>query len=136
MTSTGTSEDPDGRENPDDLMTAGRFGSLTLLSAKALRIYADRGLLMPYRVDPASGYRYYTPDQARTGWLIRLLRSAGLSLEEIGQIIGADPDTGLRHLERSAAALQRRTEAMHAVLQPGAAPPAPGGHHVAREHSS
>jgi DNA-binding transcriptional MerR regulator len=116
MTSTDHPEDPDGQENPDDLMTAGRFGSLTLLSAKALRIYADRGLRVPYRVDPDNGYRYYAPDQMRTGWLIRLLRSAGLSLEEIGQIIGADPDTGLRHLEQSAEALQRRTETMHAVL--------------------
>ena len=97
-------------------MTAGRFGSLTLLSAKALRIYADRGLLTPYRVDPANGYRYYAGSQVRTGWLIGLLRSAGLSLEEIGDIIGADTSTGLHRLDRSAAALQRRTQAAQAML--------------------
>ena len=65
------------------LMTAGRFAEATLLSAKALRIYADRGLLPPRFVDPANGYRYYADDQVRTGWLIVLLRSAQLSLEEI-----------------------------------------------------
>jgi DNA-binding transcriptional MerR regulator len=97
MTSTHHPEDPDGRENPDDLMTAGRFGSLTLLSPKALRIYADRELLVPYLVDPANGYRYYTPDQVRAGWLIRLLRSAGLSLEEIGQIIRVGPPREIWH---------------------------------------
>ncbi len=102
--------------SPDDLMTAGRFGSLTLLSAKALRIYADRGLLPPSRVDPHSGYRYYAPDQVRTGWLIGLLRSAGLSLEEIGLVVGPDTDVGLRHLQRLAAAMQRRTRAAQAVL--------------------
>jgi len=99
-----------------ELVTAGRFGSLTLLSAKALRLYADRGLLPPARVDPSNRYRYYAPDQVRTGWLIGLLRSAGLSLEEIGQIVGADTDSALRHLERSAATLQRRTEAAQALL--------------------
>jgi len=41
MTWTGDHMD-DGSDRPDVLMTAGRFGSLTLLSAKALRIYADR----------------------------------------------------------------------------------------------
>lgn len=116
MTSAGAPKLVDAPQSPDDLMTAGRFGSLTLLSAKALRIYADSGLLSPSRVDPDNGYRYYAPGQVRTGWLIGLLRSAGLSLEEIGPIVGADTDTALRHLERSAAALQRRTAAAHALL--------------------
>lgn len=105
-----------GPDHLDDLMTAGRFGSLTLLSAKALRIYAERGLLPPSRVDPRNGYRYYAPEQVRTGWLIGLLRSAGLSLEEIGQVVGTDTDTGLRHLERMATAMERRTNAAQAVL--------------------
>ena len=70
-------------------MTAGRFGQETLLSAKALRIYADRGLLPPRWVDPANGYRHYADDQVRTGWLIALLRSADLSLDEIADIVGA-----------------------------------------------
>ena len=106
----------DGSDHLTDLMTAGRFGSLTLLSAKALRIYADRGLLPPALVDPRNGYRYYAADQVRTGWLIGLLRSAGLSLEEIGQVVGNDSDTGLRHLERLATSLERRTKAAQAVL--------------------
>ena len=98
------------------LMTAGRFGSSTLLSAKALRIYAERDLLPPRWVDPVNGYRYYAPDQVPTGWLIGLLRSAELSLEEIAGIVHADREAGLRRLERSAAALERRTEARQAVL--------------------
>ena len=54
------------------LMTAGRFASSTLLSAKALRIYAERGLLPPRWVDPVNGYRHYAADQVPTGWLIGL----------------------------------------------------------------
>lgn len=111
-----TSTDDQAGLSDGELMTAGRFGALTMLSAKALRIYADRQLLPPRRVDPVSGYRYYAPDQVRTGWLIGLLRSAGLSLEDIGQVTGTDVGSGLQHLERCAAALERRTEAVHAVL--------------------
>ena len=128
MTSADDRESPGGPDHPDDLMTAGRFASRTLLSAKALRIYADRGLLPPSRVDHRNGYRYYAPDQVRTGWMIGLLRSAGLSLDEIGQIVGADAASGLRHLERTAAALARRTEAAQAVLDRARL-------HLKREHS-
>lgn len=116
MTSADDWEALDDPDRLDGLMTAGRFGSRTLLSPKALRIYADRGLLPPARVDPRNGYRYYGPDQVRTGWMIGLLRSAGLSLDEIGQIVGSDTDSGLRHLDRLATAFERRSTAARAVL--------------------
>lgn len=101
----------------DGLLTAGRFAQSTLLSAKALRIYADRGLLAPHVVDPANGHRRYHPDQVRTGWTIALLRTAGLSLDEIGGIVHADAEDALARLERSAATLERRTAANLAVLR-------------------
>ncbi len=99
----------------DELMTAGRFARATLLSAKVLRLYADRGLLPPRLVDPMNGYRYYGDDQVRTGWLIALLRSAELSLDEIAGIIGASAD-GLASLERAADGARRRAESNQAVL--------------------
>ena len=98
------------------LMTAGQFGRQTLLSAKALRIYAERGLLPPHFVDPINGYRYYAAEQVPTGWLISLLRSADLSLEQIRQIIGSDPESALQHIEQAAVAIQRRSQAVQAVL--------------------
>ncbi|HET9779535.1 MAG TPA: MerR family transcriptional regulator [Propionibacteriaceae bacterium] len=66
-----------------------------------MRIYAERGLLPPHSVDPINGYRYYAPEQVPTGWLISLLRSADLSLDQIGRIIGTDPESGLRQLEQA-----------------------------------
>ena len=99
----------------DELMTAGRFARATMLSAKALRLYADRGLLPPRLVDRTNGYRYYGDDQVRTGWLIALLRSAKLSLDEIAGIIGASAD-GLAALERAADGARRRAESNQAVL--------------------
>jgi len=105
-----------GTGEAGELMTAGRFGQATLLSAKALRLYADRGLLLPRFVDPANGYRYYAADQVRTGWLIALLRSAELSLDEIGQIVDAPPGDAPAELERAARASRQRAEMNQAVL--------------------
>ena len=98
------------------LLTAGRFARATMLSAKALRLYADRGLLPPRLVDPTNGYRYYGDDQVRTGWLIALLRSAELSLDEIAGIVGASAADGLALLERAADGARRRAESNQAVL--------------------
>lgn len=98
------------------LMTAGRFALATMLSAKALRLYADRGLLPPRLVDPTNGYRYYGDDQVRTGWLIALLRSAELSLDEIADIVGASAADGLASLDRAADGARRRAESNQAVL--------------------
>jgi DNA-binding transcriptional MerR regulator len=98
------------------LMTAGQFGGQTLLSAKALRVYAERGLLPPHSIDPINGYRYYAPEQVRIGWLISLLRSADLSLDQIHRIIGTDPESALHEIEQAAVAIERRGEAVQAVL--------------------
>ena len=106
-----------GTGDAGELMTAGRFGQATLLSAKALRLYADRGLLLPRFVDPTNGYRYYAADQVRTGWLIALLRSAELSLDEIGQIVDAPPGDAPAELERAARASRQRAEMNQAVLR-------------------
>jgi DNA-binding transcriptional MerR regulator len=99
-----------------ELMTAGRFALATMLSAKALRLYADRNLLPPRVVNPANGYRYYGTDQVRTGWLIALLRSAELSLDEIAGIVGASAADGPALLERAADAAQRRAQGNQTVL--------------------
>jgi DNA-binding transcriptional MerR regulator len=98
------------------LMTAGQFGGQTLLSAKALRVYAERGLLPPHSIDPINGYRYYAPEQVRTGWLISLLRSADLSLDQIRRIVGTDPESALEQIEQAAVAIELRSEAVQAVL--------------------
>src|SRR5262245_46500486 len=36
-------------------LLAGEFGAAARLSAKALRLYAEQGLLLPARVDPVTG---------------------------------------------------------------------------------
>jgi DNA-binding transcriptional MerR regulator len=74
-------------------LLAGRFGALTQLSPKALRLYADQGLLVPDRIDPATGYRYYAISQAATARLIVRLRRLGLPMARIARLLALDEMT-------------------------------------------
>ncbi|HEY6474091.1 MAG TPA: MerR family transcriptional regulator [Acidimicrobiales bacterium] len=67
----------------DDLMTIGEFSERSGLSAKRLRTYAAEGLLTPAAVDPASGYRYYSPGQLADAQVIDALRRANVPLADI-----------------------------------------------------
>jgi DNA-binding transcriptional MerR regulator len=68
-------------------LTTGEFARQTRLTAKALRIYDEIGLLRPAEVDPASGRRRYEAAQVGTARLIGMLRGADLSLAEIGLLL-------------------------------------------------
>jgi DNA-binding transcriptional MerR regulator len=78
-------------------LLAGEFGAAARLSPKALRLYAEQGLLIPASVDPATGYRYYAPDQLPRARLIARLRQLGLPLARIGYVADLTPDA--RELE-------------------------------------
>ncbi|WP_144879359.1 MerR family transcriptional regulator [Micrococcus luteus] len=91
------------------LMSIGEFALATGLSVKALRFYAERGLLAPADVDPHSGYRSYAPGQVRTATRLRVLRAAGLSLEEVKAALAA-PDRLSVLLEEHGQALRRRRD--------------------------
>ena len=45
----------------EQLLRVGDFLRRTRLSPKALRLYGDRGLLAPARVERHTGYRWYAP---------------------------------------------------------------------------
>jgi len=46
-----------------EYLLAGQFGAAARLSPKALRLYAEQGLLVPATLDSGTGYRYYARDQ-------------------------------------------------------------------------
>ena len=56
----------------------GEFARGGGLTAKALRLYDELGLLTPAEVDPSNGYRYYAPEQVEQARLVARLRSAGV----------------------------------------------------------
>lgn len=82
-----------------DLLSIGPFSEAALLSPKALRLYEKRGLLVPVAVDPGNGYRFYRVEQARTGRLISLLRTAGMSLDAIQEVLASSDGDALAALD-------------------------------------
>ena len=74
-----------------DLMTIGTFAERTRLSPKALRLYDRLGLLPPTRIDPVSGYRFYSEDQVASARLVALLRRLGMPLQVIAGLAAQPP---------------------------------------------
>ena len=56
---------------------------MTQLSVKTLRHYHEVGLLEPDRVDPATGYRHYAPEQVPTAQVVRRLRELGMPIADV-----------------------------------------------------
>ncbi|WP_134765823.1 MerR family transcriptional regulator [Nocardioides sp. 1609] len=67
----------------DRLLSIGDVARASGLSAKALRLYDDSGLLVPVDVDPVTGYRRYAVDQLDRARLVARLRLAGVPLARI-----------------------------------------------------
>jgi DNA-binding transcriptional MerR regulator len=74
-----------------DQMGIGKFARRSRLSAKALRLYDELGLLPPARVDEDSGYRFYEPGQLKQARLISTLRQLQVPLAEIKAILPLEP---------------------------------------------
>lgn len=60
------------------------------VSAKALRLYEERGLLSPVRT--AAGWRTYGPEQLRIAGEIAALRGLGFSLGQVARVLQGKPD--------------------------------------------
>ena len=88
----------------EDLLSIGEFATASRLSRKALRLYGENDLLPPAWVDPASGYRYYRPEQLHAATLISLLRRAGVPLVEIRSFLRRPSVGRLDEFERAATA--------------------------------
>jgi DNA-binding transcriptional MerR regulator len=65
----------------------GEFSRIARVSGRLLRYYDSIGLLSPGRVDPGTGYRYYTADQLAVLNRILALKDLGLSLDEVAQLL-------------------------------------------------
>jgi DNA-binding transcriptional MerR regulator len=72
-------------------ISIGEFARRSRLSLKALRLYDERGVLVPSRVDQASGYRYYDPAKLDEARLVVMLRQLQLPLAAIRELLACDP---------------------------------------------
>jgi DNA-binding transcriptional MerR regulator len=93
------------------LARIGEFARMSRLSPKALRLYDELGLLVPVRVDPDTGYRWYAASQLDRARLVAALRRLGVPLAGIKQILTAEPAAATREIRAHMA----RAEAEHAA---------------------
>ena len=65
----------------------GEFSKITGLSVKALRLYHDRGLLVPDAIDEQSSYRYYRTENLTRARAVARLKAMMVPLETISEIL-------------------------------------------------
>ncbi|WP_129597160.1 MerR family transcriptional regulator [Anaerophilus nitritogenes] len=66
-----------------DKLSIGEFARLRNITTETLRHYDRIGLLKPMKVDPKTGYRYYSILQYEQLGTIKELRQLGMSIDEI-----------------------------------------------------
>jgi DNA-binding transcriptional MerR regulator len=75
---------------PDEqLLSSGEFARRSRLSAKALRLYEQQGLLVPDEVDVSSHYRRYRAARLDDARLIVWLRRLDMPLAEVARVLAA-----------------------------------------------
>jgi DNA-binding transcriptional MerR regulator len=92
-------------------ISIGEFARRSRLSVKALRLYDELGVLVPARVDRASGYRYYVEAQLDQARLVAMLRRLDVPLTAIRDLLACDPVDAAERVE----AHWREAEAAHAA---------------------
>ena len=92
----------------EELISIGQMSQRSGLTVKALRYYDRVGLLVPARVDDATGFRFYDPDQIPTARVVRRLRSIDLPLEDIRRCL--EPDDRAATLDEVLRAHRSRLE--------------------------
>ncbi len=72
-------------------VSIGEFARRSRLSIKALRLYDELLVLVPARVDQASGYRYYDETQLEQARLVAMLRQLDVPLAAIRDLLAIEP---------------------------------------------
>ncbi|MFL4475742.1 MerR family transcriptional regulator [Paeniglutamicibacter sp. MACA_103] len=79
-------------------MSIGDFSRATKLSAKTLRFYHQVGLLLPARIDPSNGYRFYEAGQVSDAQVIRNFRALDMPVDLVRAILSAPDSPDRDHL--------------------------------------
>lgn len=105
------------------MRSIGETARVSGLSVSALRFYDRAGVLVPARVDPTNGYRWYSEPQVDQARLVAGLRRVGMSVAGIAAVLAADPaaahrllDRHLRRLEDGLSDARRELSHVHALL--------------------
>ena len=74
------------------MLRIGDLSKATQLTIKTLRLYHEKGLLVPAVVDEKTGYRYYNKASVERARVIKQLRKLEFSLSEIAVILAESQD--------------------------------------------
>lgn len=99
------------------MISIGKMSLACHVSIKTLRYYDRIGLLKPAAIDESSGYRYYTPEQIQTMVLINRYKRFGFSLQEIEELLHADPKRKNRLLEEQKFVLHRKISELEMAIR-------------------
>ncbi|MDO9403178.1 MAG: MerR family transcriptional regulator [Polaromonas sp.] len=89
---------------PPLYLSASEAASQLGVSAKALRLYEQRGLVNPFRTE--AGWRAYGPDDMKRAAEVAGLRALGFSLAQVARVVGGDAHGLEQALAMHEAALQ------------------------------
>jgi DNA-binding transcriptional MerR regulator len=76
------------------MLSIGEFSRVTQLSIKALRLYHEKGILVPSSINLRSKYRYYGSQAVDRARMLLQLQELGFSLQEIKDIFNGCRDDG------------------------------------------
>ena len=69
------------------MLKISEFGRLANVAVKTLRYYDELGLITPARVDPVTGYRYYSAEQLPRLHRLLALKELGFTLDQAGRVL-------------------------------------------------
>jgi DNA-binding transcriptional MerR regulator len=98
------------------MVSIGEFSRLSRLSPTALRLYDEMGLLVPARVDPATGYRWYAATQLDQARLVSQLRRIGVPLAQIRDILTREPASAAEEIRAYWARAAAEQDAQRALV--------------------
>ncbi|MFG1678048.1 MerR family transcriptional regulator [Micromonospora sp. NPDC049282] len=110
-----------------ELRSIGELARASGLTVSALRFYDRSGVLAPARVDPVTGYRWYTGDQVDPARLVAGLRRVGMPLAGIAEALRLRHrpaevhrllDAHLRRLEDGLADARRELSRIRCLIDP------------------
>ncbi|WP_431911489.1 MerR family transcriptional regulator [Micromonospora carbonacea] len=107
------------------MRSIGELARASGLTVSALRFYDRSGVLVPARVDPVTGYRWYADEQVVPARLVAGLRRVGMPLAEIAAavrhraepaVVGRLLDAHLRRLEDGLTDARRELSRVRALI--------------------
>ncbi len=91
----------------EELLSIGQFSALCRLSPKALRLYDELRLVVPVRIDSATGYRWYAAGQVERARMVGLLRRLDMPLTQIAEVVGSPGPEAVAVVRTHVAAAER-----------------------------